>query len=253
MPQRRFLIAPSLARLIRKEQGVVGHVVEGYFPARSDRDLFVSIEPGHCFLVLAAGTEERTEIPRSQAEALLDVCAGQVGFACTIVRLRGGKQALLQHCTAPGSMDLLSVEFAAGEDVDRFVPPAWFGPEVTHSPAHRRGALARLGVPASGEIPLSNTMLMELLDTLEEGALAAQLSHTTPPRTPENHRADEPTQAALSETSQLSAGPGDPARREALMVGLAEALKTFDPTQPRPAAEAASVHPPRATTLHRYG
>ena len=109
-------------------------------------------------------------------------------------------------------------------------------------------------MPASREIPLSNTMLMELLDTLEEGALAAQLSHTTPPRTPENHRADEPTQAALSETSQLSAGPGDPARREALMVGLAEALKTFDPTQPRPAAEAASVHPPRASTpLHRYG
>src|SRR3954451_23962340 len=83
MPQRRFLIAPSLARLIRKERGVVGQVVEGYFPAHPDRDHFVSIEPGHSFLVLAAPErdgskeEERTEVPRSQAEALLAVCAGK--------------------------------------------------------------------------------------------------------------------------------------------------------------------------------
>ncbi len=109
MPQRRFLMATSLARLIRKEQGVAGHVIEGYFPARPDRDQFVSLEPNHCYLVLTttkegAEAEERTELPRSQAEALLDVCAGQVGFECTIVRLRGGKQALLQRSTGPGAL-----------------------------------------------------------------------------------------------------------------------------------------------------
>ena len=57
MSQRRFLIASALARLIRKEQGVAGHIVEGYFPARPDREHFVSIEPGHCYLVLATGRE----------------------------------------------------------------------------------------------------------------------------------------------------------------------------------------------------
>jgi hypothetical protein len=34
MVQRRFLIASSLARLIRKEQGIAGRIVEGYFPPR---------------------------------------------------------------------------------------------------------------------------------------------------------------------------------------------------------------------------
>src|SRR5687768_13762559 len=109
MVQRRFLVASSLARLIRKEGGVAGRIVEGYFPARPDRDHFVSIEPGHAYLVLApardgAGEEERTEVPRSQAEALLAVCAGKVGFECTIVPLRDGKQALLQRFMALGSL-----------------------------------------------------------------------------------------------------------------------------------------------------
>ena len=82
MAQRRFLVASSLARLIRKEQGMAGRIVEGYFPARPDRDHFVSIEPGHSYLVLAparegAGEEERTEVPHSRAEALLAVCAAR--------------------------------------------------------------------------------------------------------------------------------------------------------------------------------
>ena len=173
MVQRRFLIASSLARLIRKEQGMAGRIVEGYFPARPDRDHFVSIEPGHAYLVLApaggVGEEERTEVPRSQAEALLAVCAGKVGFECTIVPLRDGKQALLQRFVSPGSLDLLSVEFAVGEDADGFVPPAWFGPEVTQNPAYHRGSLARSGLPASEDILLSNGMLEELLDVIEEG------------------------------------------------------------------------------------
>jgi len=81
MAQRRFLIASSLARLIRKDCGMAGRIVEGYFPPRPDRDHFVSIEPGHAYLVLAparegAGDEERTEVPRSQAEALLSIWAG---------------------------------------------------------------------------------------------------------------------------------------------------------------------------------
>src|SRR5215217_2377445 len=116
MIQRRFLIASSLARLIRKEGGMAGRIVEGYFPARPDRDHFVSIEPGHSYLVLApvggAGEAERTEAPRSQAEALLAVCAGKVGFERMIVPLRDGRQVLLHRFIAPGSLDLLSIEVA---------------------------------------------------------------------------------------------------------------------------------------------
>ena len=122
MPQRRFLIASSLARLIRKERGVVGQVVEGYFPAHPDRDLFVSLEPDACYLVLVptseqgTGPEERTPIPQAQAEALLALCTGQVTFACTILRLRGGREALLQRFITPEPLDLLSLEFADQDD-----------------------------------------------------------------------------------------------------------------------------------------
>src|SRR3954447_7462134 len=199
MAQRRFLIASSLARLIRKDCGMAGRIVEGYFPARPDRDHFVSIEPGHAYLVLApakegTGDEERTEVPRSQAEALLAVCAGKTGFEATIMRLRDGKQALLQRFIAPGALDLLSVEFEEGEDANAFVPPVWLGPEVTQNPAYDRGSLARVGIPALAEIPLSDAMLNELLDTLEE------------PQGPNARASDEGTEAAAAKLDTLFTG-----------------------------------------------
>ena len=230
MSQRRFLIASALARLIRKEQGVAGRIVEGYFPARPDREHFVSIEPSHCYLVLAtgregAGVEEQAEVPRSQAEALLAVCAGKVGFEATIVRLRGGKEALLQRFIAPGSLDRISVEFEEGEDAAGFVPPAWFGPEVTQNTAYDRGSLARVGIPAPEEIPLSNAMLDQLLDTLEEGTIAAQLGRGASPQATEA-RSDRRTEVASSGgPDELSAPPPESPRRDDLMTGRAEALE----------------------------
>jgi len=97
-------------------------------------------------------------------------------------------------------------------------------------------------------------MLTELLDTLEEGALAMQLSHTGPLRQPEGHGGDKFVQAAPFGANPLAATAVDPARRDALMAGLAEALETFKPTPPHPAIRAASVELPRAPTpVHRYG
>src|SRR3954468_6179873 len=241
MAQRRFLVASSLARLIRTECGLVGRIVEGYYPARPGRDHFVSVEPGHSYLVLApakegAGEEERTEVPRSQAEALLAVCAGKVGFECTIVRLPGGTQALLQRFVAPGSLDLLSVEFAAGEGAGGFVPPAWFGPEVTQDPAYHRGSLARTGLPASEDIPLSNTMLEELLDMIEEGTMAAQLGRGASPSVGDDWSAQGPSDGASRTEGPAPLIESVPAAD--LMAGLAEALKDVQPTKPASAAAA---------------
>ena len=61
-----------------------------------------------------AGEEERTEVPRSQAEALLPICAGKVGFECTIVPLRGDTQALLQRFCCRGSSPSVHDERPAG-------------------------------------------------------------------------------------------------------------------------------------------
>ncbi len=168
-------------------------------------------------------------MPRSQAEALLAVCAGKVGFECTIVRLRDGKQALLQRFVAPGALDLLSIEFAAGEDADGFVPPAWFGPEVTQNPAYHRGSLARSGLPASEDIPLSNAMIQELLDLLEEGTMAAQLGRGTSPSVHDERPAEGLSEGAFPTevpARSVESGPADD-----LMAGLAEALKDVQPAQ----------------------
>ena len=103
MAQRRFLIASSLARLIRKEGDMVGRIVEGYFPARPDRDHFVSLEPGHSYLVLApakegAGEEERTEVPRSQAEASYRYARARWASSARLCRSGADTQALLAVC-----------------------------------------------------------------------------------------------------------------------------------------------------------
>src|SRR5215212_11506663 len=250
MPQRRFLIASSFARLIRREQDMVGRIVEGFFPARPDWDHFLSIEPGHCFLVLAptsetAGVEERTEIPRAQADALLPVCAGKVGFECTIVRLRGGKEAVLQRFVVPGSLDLLSVEFEDDADANGFAAPAWVGPEVTQDPAYDRGAMARVGMPEPETIPLADAMLDELLDTLEESRLAAQLGGTSAARTPfsrvEGGHGAMTSPEAPPQTDQLSGLPDEDARRDSLMTGLAEALNSPEPPRAAPGTGAPLV------------
>lgn len=174
---RRFLIASSLARLLRKERGVEGRVVEGHFPARARRMHFVSFEPGQAHLVLnntgAEGedsAEERVEVPHPHAEALLEVCAGKVGFERTRLRLGAGSRLLLQHFIHPATLDLLTVvvddegEHGPGE----FAAPAWFGPEVTHDPAWERRSIALQGAPAVPDVPLSNAALDALLSDLED-------------------------------------------------------------------------------------
>ena len=78
---RRYLIASSLARLIRKERGG-NRLTEGHFPNQADRSSFVVIDgdKGSLVLVTSGGggpVEERTDVPRTHAEALLDVTPGK--------------------------------------------------------------------------------------------------------------------------------------------------------------------------------
>jgi CYTH domain-containing protein len=82
---RRFLLAPSLSRLIEKERGGL-RITEGYFPDQSDRNIYVRIEEGMGNLILMASgageaVEEPAELPRAHAEALLALAAGGVANA----------------------------------------------------------------------------------------------------------------------------------------------------------------------------
>ena len=73
---RQFIIAPSLARLIRKERGGE-RVIGGYFPDQPQRRMYVQIEEGRASLILEAegeeAPEERADLPRAHTQALLAV------------------------------------------------------------------------------------------------------------------------------------------------------------------------------------
>jgi CYTH domain-containing protein len=169
---RRFLVAPSLVRLIRKERGA-SRVTEGYFPPQAGRTSLVRVDGAQCHLVLvtadeAGGSgEERTEVPRAHGDALLDVCAGKAAYDRTVVALGGGREAQVDRYATPGALDLISVTFGDGDEAAGFSPPAWFGQEVTADYAYLGPSIALQGVPQPGEVALSNAALDAVLDLVE--------------------------------------------------------------------------------------
>lgn len=174
---RRFLIAPAFARLVRKERGAV-RVTEGYFPSQSGRQSHVQVEGNQCHLVLVtrgsggATGEERTEVPRGHADALLDVCAGKAIYDRSRVALGAGRDAFIDHLVTPATLDVVTVEFDEDGDAKRFQQPTWFGPEVSGQEAFENRGLALSGVPGTPEVAISNAALEALLDTLENRGVA---------------------------------------------------------------------------------
>jgi CYTH domain-containing protein len=168
---RRFLIAPSLTRLIRKECGSE-RVTEGYFAPQSERQSHVRIEKAQSFLVLTShepetdAGENRTDLPRLHAEALLDACPGKLTFERSVLRLHG-HQALVERFITPGPLDLVSVEFPSQAQAAAFVPPVWFGDEVTEDDGYANRAVSLSGLPNAPETTLSNAALDALLDAVE--------------------------------------------------------------------------------------
>ena len=249
---RRFLLAPSFARLIRKERGSQ-RVTEGYFATQSGRNSHVLVEAGQCHLVLvtpgdgAAPNEERTEVPRAHADALLDVCSGKTVYERTRVSLGGGREALIDRITHPGALDLVSAEFENRDDAATFLAPAWFGPEVTADGSFDRRTVALRGVPAVGEVPLSNAALDALLDILEERFGRPRFA-APPPRRATNdssvidalRRLASPDQPAAE--TPPAAGPAGPAEDEASARPLPR--RNFSPRggegEPEAAAEGAA-------------
>jgi len=167
---RRYLIASSLARLIRKERGG-NRVTEGHFPNQADRSSFVIVDGDKGSLVLVhAGTngpvEERTEVPRAHAEALLDVTPGKLDYLLTHLTI-GTRDIQIARFVTPGPLDMISVSFESEEEARDFRPLSWFGPDVTQEAAYQNRAIALNGPPQVPEVPLSNAALNSLLDTLE--------------------------------------------------------------------------------------
>jgi len=167
---RRYLIASSLARLIRKERGG-NRVTEGHFPNQADRSSFVIVdgEKGSLVLVHAGANgpvEERTEVPRAHAEALLDVTPGKIDYLLTHLMV-GTRDIQIARFVTPGPLDMISVSFESEEEARDFRPLSWFGPDITSEAAYQNRAIALNGPPQVPDVPLSNAALNSLLDTLE--------------------------------------------------------------------------------------
>jgi CYTH domain-containing protein len=167
---RRYLIASSLARLIRKERGG-NRVTEGHFPNQTDRSSFVVVEGDKGSLVLVHSgpggpIEERTEVPRAHAEALLDVTPGKLDYLLTHLTV-GTRDIQILRFVTPGPLDLISVPFESDEEARDFRPLSWFGPDVTTEVVYQNRSIALEGATQAPDVPMSNAALNSLLDTLE--------------------------------------------------------------------------------------
>jgi CYTH domain-containing protein len=167
---RRYLIASSLARLIRKERGG-NRITEGHFPNQADRSSFVIVDGDKGSLVLVntgpnGPVEERTDVPRAHAEALLDVTPGKIDYLLTHLTV-GTRDVQIARFVTPGPLDMISVSFESEEEARDFRPLSWFGPEITADTAYQNRAIALNGPPQVPEVPLTNAALNSLLDTLE--------------------------------------------------------------------------------------
>jgi CYTH domain-containing protein len=167
--QRLFVIAPSVARLIRKERGGE-RVLEGYFPNQPNRSTYVRIEETRSSLILEAGPdgalEEQADLPPGHAQALLAVSKGQVEYVRTRLSV-GAHEIQVLHFVKPGPFDLVAIANAP-EDGQDFPSLPWFGPEVSAEPAYERRRLALDGAPEAPEVEFTNAALNSLLELLED-------------------------------------------------------------------------------------
>jgi CYTH domain-containing protein len=176
---RRYLLASSLARLLLRERSAV-RIVEGHFPPSQGRRSYVLFEDASCNLVLISNPgsldeeEERTEVPSKQGQFLLEVCAGTLAYHRAVVPLGGGREAAVSSYTVPGAIHLIEVEFDDADQADSFMPPIWFGPDVTGDEGYDHTAMATAGLPKQPIVAISDAGLNALLDLLEYGGGGAQ-------------------------------------------------------------------------------
>ncbi|MGU3480154.1 hypothetical protein, partial [Methylobacterium sp. D48H] len=227
---RRFLVAPSLVRLIRKERGGA-RITEGHFAPQGGRASYVRVDGQVCQLVLVnkgpdgVPVEERTDVPRAHGDALLDVCPGKAAYDRTTLNA-GGREIAIDRYVTPGSLDLISVTFDDDGEAAGFHAPSWFGREVSSEPAFERAALAIQGVPAAEEVALSNAALDAVLDLIEPrfgfGRYGSSSSRST--------ESDEGAMGAM--------------RRAAAPAALAAAAPVVAAPPPAPEPAAAAPRPP---------
>jgi CYTH domain-containing protein len=130
------------------------HYRQGYLAGEGDVESRVRISADAAWITVKAGrdvtrTEVEVEIPVPDAEALWPHTAGRrLEKDRFRVPVDGGVAEVDRYADALAGLWTVEVEFASEEDAAAFVPPPWFGPELTHLDGWSNGALARHGRPA---------------------------------------------------------------------------------------------------------
>lgn len=151
--ERKFLMpdVPPSSRL-----GVGVRLRQGYLAEEDSVEVRVRITTDTATLTVKSGSgisrvEVEVGIPLEQAEALWP---HTVGRRVEKTRYRVALDEPPTHVaevdvyTGPlAGLCVAEVEFGSDEDAKAFVPPAWFGREVTTEPGWNNAALARSGRP----------------------------------------------------------------------------------------------------------
>lgn len=173
--QRRFAIAPSFVRLIRRERPGV-RIVEGHFADQIERRSHVRLEGERCELVLetlsggAIVGEERAEVSRGQGEVLLDVCEGKVTYERIRLDAGEGPIIVVDRYLSPSTAGVVRIVFDGSDEAKAFKPPSWCGPELGADDAIEPRALALGARPKLYEGPIQDSALEGLLDLLDSRA-----------------------------------------------------------------------------------
>jgi CYTH domain-containing protein len=233
--ERTFLIAPAVVRLMQRERVVSRDIIEGYLSRTPDRLQFVRIEPEGCNLLLVAQaegakTEERAKVSGAQAKALMDVCQGRIMYRRNLVRIGLGLDIYLDRFEG---LELVSVQFDDASTAAAFVPPAWFGTEVSDNDAYHKASFALDGMPQAEEVAVSNATVIAFLDAAETtaaagaaGRLAALMAADDV--TVETSPAPIPSFGTEDLRPREVSGPRDGLMSEVL-AGLSDALGTTAP------------------------
>ena len=173
---RRFLVAPGIARLLRRNLPGV-RVTEGHFAAGSDRSIHVQVEHDQFLLVLstaaqAASDENVVAIPRDHAAALVDASTGTISYELSRIELESGHTALIHVFSEPSSLTLVEVQFGGSSEAESFEAPRWLATEVSDCD-NQTIALHQLSLVT--DVPISNDVVEAALDAVEHQELRSAL------------------------------------------------------------------------------
>lgn len=149
--ERKFLVDEPPAE---SERGPGEHYRQGYLAEDGDVAVRIRITPSAAILTVKAGTgvsrtEVESELTMDEGEALWRHTGGR---RLTKVRHRmevpGGVAELDVYEGSLAGLFTVEVEFESEDTAAAFVPPAWFGRELTGDGRWTNASLARQGRPA---------------------------------------------------------------------------------------------------------